>query len=777
MAKISKKSPKKTLNIPKVVIYRTYESLVVLLIAAAIFLLVALITHHNNDASWSYATTFITIKNWGGKVGAYCADLLLLGCGYMAFVLPVLLLLLASQLWRDFVVQQQLTKLIAGKSVAAITLTIVGIIMMCCSGSALLANFIGQYGQDLPARSGGIIGLVINEALMRNLNYFGSTLLLIACFLASLTFTIGISWLMLTTKIIRQLAYLVRYLWQKKIASTNYLIVKLRDWEVKDLGIVATPVDKTTVNPTKRSNSEQTTIAGTDKLTVNLDKVLAPLPVQLANNQLPDINLLKAPQTSLQPPCLPMPFADFGVLIEQRLLEFGIAVNVTAFYPGPVITRFELALAPGVKVNKITALAKDLARSLSVASVRVVEVIPGKAVIGLEVANQNRETVALREILASKQYYTMVSPVALGLGKDIAGVPIIVDLAKMPHLLVAGTTGSGKSVSVNAMLLSMLYKATPAELRFILIDPKMLELSIYSGIPHLLTPVITDMNDATNALRWCVNEMDKRYKLMSYLGVRNLAGYNLKISEALNKGQGVAAPEWYDKQDQTTETLPQLPLIVVVADELADLIMVVGKKIEELIVRLAQKARAAGIHLILATQRPSVDVITGLIKANVPTRIAFQVSSRIDSRTILDQQGAEQLLGYGDMLYLPAGAGIPLRVHGAYVSDEEVHDVVAAWQKLAQPEYISSITAAVNDDTLNTVNASDNTENDPLYDQAVFIVTESRRASISLVQRRLRIGYNRAARLMETMEAAGLVSTMDSSGNRQVLAAAPPTAE
>ena len=440
-----------------------------------------------------------------------------------------------------------------------------------------------------------------------------------------------------------------------------------------------------------------------------------------------------------------------------------------------MITRFELQLAPGVKASKITTLSKDLARSLSLISVRVVEVIPGKSVVGLEIPNQHREIVRLRDLIASKLYQEAQTPLTLALGKDIAGESVIVDLAKMPHLLIAGTTGSGKSVGVNAILLSLLYKATAEELRLILIDPKMLELSIYEGIPHLLTPVVTDMKDAAYALKWCVAEMERRYQLMAAIGVRNVIGYNKKIADNKAAGKPLVDPFWQQVPGEEAPELETLPYIVVIIDEFADMIMVVGKKVEELIARIAQKARAAGIHLILATQRPSVDVITGLIKANVPTRIAFQVSSKIDSRTILDQQGAEQLLGYGDMLYLAPGAGIPKRVHGAFVSDDEVHAVVKALKDVnPTPNYIEDLNTNSAVATWSSVDLFDEeAEQDPLYDEAVFIVTKSRRASISNLQRRLKIGYNRAARLIEDMETAGIVSAMQSNGAREVLVAEP----
>ena len=456
-------------------------------------------------------------------------------------------------------------------------------------------------------------------------------------------------------------------------------------------------------------------------------------------------------------------------LLETKLEEFGIEATVESVLPGPVVTRFEIQPAPGTKASKITNIAQDIARSLSVSSVRVVEVIEGKSFVGIEIPNNNRKMVRLTEILSSKAFKSSPSNLSVALGQDISGNPIVVDLAKMPHLLVAGTTGSGKSVGLNAMLLSLLFKSDPEEVRLILVDPKMLELAVYDGIPHLLTPVITDMTDASNGLRWCVAEMDRRYKLMSMMGVRNLAGFNKKVLEAEKNGKQILNPL---KEDED-EYLEVLPSIVVVVDEFADMMMLVGKKVEHLIARIAQKARAAGIHLILATQRPSVDVITGLIKANIPTRIGFQVSTKIDSRTILDQGGAEQLLGYGDMLYLPPGVGVPVRVHGAFVGDDEVHRVVNDWKSRAEPNYIDEITSSTQDTGpipgWSGSETSSSEETDELYDEAVNFVIESRRASISAVQRKLRIGYNRAARLIETMEEAGLVSEMSSNGSREVL--------
>jgi S-DNA-T family DNA segregation ATPase FtsK/SpoIIIE len=466
-------------------------------------------------------------------------------------------------------------------------------------------------------------------------------------------------------------------------------------------------------------------------------------------------------------------------LVEAKLLDFGIQAQVVSVYPGPVITRFELDLAPGVKVNKITSLSKDLARALSAISVRVVEVIPGKSVIGLELPNKHREIVHLSEVLACQAFEDSTSPLAMVLGKDIAGAPVVVDLGKMPHLLVAGTTGSGKSVGVNTMIVSLLYKSTPEDVRMIMIDPKMLELSVYEGIPHLLAEVVTDMKDAANALRWCVGEMERRYKVMSAVGVRNLKGYNKKVLAAIAQGEPLIDPTWQpnDGMDQTPPLLEKLPSIVVIVDEFADMMMIVGKKVEELIARIAQKARAAGIHLVLATQRPSVDVITGLIKANIPTRMAFQVSSGLNSRTILDQQGAEQLLGMGDMLYLPPGTGVPTRVHGAFVDDHEVHAVVKDWKSRGEPNYVDEILSGEHEQDIllpgEQSEVSDDEEIDALYDEAVNFVTEKRRVSISSVQRQFRIGYNRSARIVEQMEMQGVVSTPGNNGARDVLAPPP----
>ncbi|MBD3777146.1 MAG: DNA translocase FtsK, partial [Thiotrichales bacterium] len=456
-------------------------------------------------------------------------------------------------------------------------------------------------------------------------------------------------------------------------------------------------------------------------------------------------------------------------------LEFGVTVKVESVQPGPVVTRFEILPAPGVKVSQISNLAKDLARVLSVKSVRVVDVIPGKAFVGIEIPNEQRELVSFREVLSSDEFQRSVSPLTVALGKDIAGKPVVADIAKMPHLLVAGTTGAGKSVGVNSMILSLLYKSRPDQVRLIMVDPKMLELSIYEGIPHLLTPVVTDMSDAANALRWCVFEMDRRYQLMAKVGVRNIAGFNEKVQSAIDKGQPMIDPLYQQVANfghelgEAPPTLTPLPYIVVVVDEFADMIMVVGKEVEQLIARIAQKARAAGIHLILATQRPSVNVITGLIKANIPTRISFMVNTKIDSRTILDQGGAEQLLGMGDMLFMPPGSGSPKRVHGAFMTDEEVHRVAEFIKSQGEPQYLESITQGHSAEGSGD-DGFDDAEQDALYDEAVAFVIHGRRVSVSLIQRRFKIGYNRAARIVEAMESAGVVSPMQANGNREVLA-------
>jgi len=609
---------------------------------------------------------------------------------------------------------------------------------------------------------------VLSGQLSLLLGFTGATLGLVILFAIGLSLFSGLSWVRLSERIgtvIETACLSIRDAWLA--------------WQDRRAGMVSLHQRETHIEEVKKHLSPdqplhieipETTIQKSSR--VNKEKQ-TPLFYDAPDSPLPPLYLLDEPEKNIE--LLSNDTLEFtSRLIERKLLEFGVEVKVVAAYPGPVITRYEIEPAVGVKGNQIVNLVRDLARALTVASIRVVETIPGKTSMGLEIPNPKRQMVRLHEILASKVYADNPSPLTIALGKDISGRPMVSDLAKMPHALVAGTTGSGKSVAINAVILSLVYKAPPEDVRLILIDPKMLELSVYDGIPHLLTPVVTDMRDAANALNWCVAEMERRYKLMSALGVRNLAGYNQKIRDAKKNEEALTNP--LSTTPNSPELLEEMPLIVVVIDELADLMMIVGKKVEKLIARLAQKARAAGIHLLLATQRPSVDVITGLIKANIPTRIAFQVSSKIDSRTILDQMGAEALLGQGDMLYLPPGSGYPQRVHGAFVADHEVHKVVEYLKEHGEARYIEEILQASEEEGGSGENGngengkSSGGESDPLYDEAVSIVVKSRRASISLVQRQLRIGYNRAARLIEEMERAGLVSSMQSNGNREVLA-------
>ena len=741
--------------------HRLHEGLFLVSMASALFLFISLATYHAADPGWMSTGMHDRAANWGGRVGAWMSDVFLSLFGVVAYLFPVLLI------FSSWVAMREKSDEAEKESLEWIYKS-VGWILAITSSCALVSYYYHS-SLMLPAESGGIFGDLLARGLGALFNVTGSTLLFITMWLCGITLVTGLSWLGL----IELIGVGASWVWndlQKRCEAyalsrksnkvePQFERSKRLQRDVHELAdsLVAPVVKKVVVVPKIEPSRER-------------KKVEIDPSIRLEPGALPPLSLLNAPTPAAEKAFSNISFEDLSMLVEQRLGDFGVEAKVTAVLPGPVITRFELDLAPGIKVSKITGLAKDIARSLSAVSVRVVEVIPGKSVIGLEIPNENRELVTLRDIFETQRYSQSRSPVSLVLGKDISGNPVVVDLTKMPHLLVAGTTGSGKSVSLNAMLLSILFKSSPEQVRLIMIDPKMLELSIYDGIPHLLTPVITDMKDAANSLRWCVAEMDRRYRLMASLGVRNITGYNQKVSDAIKQGQPLPMPGVLVTDEESAKTtLEPLPLIVVIADELADMMMVVGKKVEDLIARIAQKARAAGIHLIIATQRPSVDVITGLIKANIPTRIAFQVSSRIDSRTILDQQGAEQLLGHGDMLYLPPGAGVPVRVHGAYVADEEVHRVVAAWRSVGQPEYVNEVTEELSESAAG--GDGQGGEQDPLYDEAVRIVTETRRASISLVQRRLRIGYNRAARMMEDMETAGVVSSMDNSGTREVLAA------
>ena len=635
--------------------------------------------------------------------------------------------------------------------------------LLLAASCALEAMRLHSLAAALPYAPGGVLGTVLSEFVATGFGFTGGTLLLLAAIAAGLSIFSGLSWLRVAEALGAGI--------ELAFALVRARVEARRD---REEGRIAAQAREEKVEVAKKAfeDHEPIRIEMPPVVVPKSERIVrekqVPLFADLPDSPLPQLALLDAPDTHVERPT-PETLEYTSRLIERKLLDFNVQVKVVAAYPGPVITRYEIEPAVGVKGAQIVNLARDLARALSVVAIRVVETIPGTSCMGLEIPNPKREIVRLAEIIGSQAYADMHSKITIALGKDITGKPMVADLARMPHLLVAGTTGSGKSVAINAMILSIIYKATPAEVRMIMVDPKMLELSMYEGIPHLLAPVVTDMRQAGAALNWCVAEMERRYKLMSALSVRNLAGYNQKVREAVEKKQPLAHP--FTLTPDNPEKLEPLPLVVVIIDELADLMMVSGKKVEELIARLAQKSRACGIHLILATQRPSVDVITGLIKANVPTRIAFQVSAKVDSRTILDQQGAESLLGQGDMLYLMPGGGIPVRAHGAYVADAEVHRVVESLKKQGEAQYIDGLLDEPEADAGGTSGegAVSGGEADPLYDQAVQIVLQNKRASISLVQRHLRIGYNRAARLIEDMEKAGLVTPMASNGNREII--------
>ncbi len=726
------------------------------LAALASYLLLIFLTFHPGDPGWSLSATAAETHNAGGRTGAWISNLLLYLFGLSAYWWIVLCLVAVAWGYRGL----DRSVLIDRRPLA---IALCGFALLLLSSSALEALRLHTLAAQLPLAPGGMLGREASDLAAGLLGFTGATLLLLTLAAVGFSLFTGVSWLAmaeLTGQLLEAAAGNARRIWEQRadrkageIAREEREVVveaeKKREEEHPPL-VIALPVAE--IRKSERVQREKQ----------------APLFDHLPDTPLPPVKLLDdAAHDGEQVSTETLEFTSR--LIEKKLSDFGVSAKVLAAYPGPVITRYEIEPAIGVKGSQIVNLVKDLARALSVVSIRVVETIPGKSCMGLEIPNPHRQTVRLSEILGSEVYAGMHSPLALALGKDIAGNPVVVDLQRMPHLLVAGTTGSGKSVAINAMILSLLYKSEPKHVRMIMVDPKMLELSMYQDIPHLLAPVVTDMKQAANALTWCVAEMERRYKLMSWVGVRNLSGFNHKLADAEKTGKPIEDPATLESGEP--QPLTQLPYIVVVIDELADLMMVVGKKVEELIARLAQKARASGIHLILATQRPSVDVITGLIKANIPTRIAFQVASRIDSRTILDQQGAEALLGQGDMLYLPAGSGLSQRVHGAFVADHEVHKVVEHLKSLASPEYLEDVLEPGAGDELagNGAGGEATGEKDPLYDQAVEIVLRTRRPSISLVQRHLRIGYNRAARLIEDMERAGLVSAMQSNGNREML--------
>ena len=735
------------------------------LVVVGTYLVTILLTFHRDDPGWSHsASDTANIHNAGGTLGAWLSDILLYLFGFSAWWWAVL------AFYAMWLVYKRLDSNSLGDR-PVLFFNLFGFGLMLIASSALEAGHLRPLPASLPLAPGGMLGDVVSDAMRKVLGFAGSGMALLLAFATGFSLFTGWSWLTITEKFGHGL----------EVAYFS-LRDRWRDHQDRKAGAVAEQLREEYVeSERKRTEDRAPVVIETPVLEVpKSDRVekerQVPLFETMPDSPLPPLHLLDEPQGEVEVQS-PETLEFTSRLIERKLMDFNIEVKVTSALPGPVITRYEFEPAAGVKGSQITNLAKDLARALSVVSVRVVETIPGKSCMGLEIPNPKRQVVHLSEILGSQVYADMSSALAIAMGKDISGNPVVADLAKMPHVLVAGTTGSGKSVAINAMILSLVYKADASKVRLILVDPKMLELSVYEGIPHLLAPVVTDMRQAGSALNWCVAEMEKRYRLMSHFGVRNLAGYNQKIRDAEKEGSKLTNPFTLTPDDP--EPLDEMPLIVVVIDELADMMMVVGKKVEELIARLAQKARASGIHLVLATQRPSVDVITGLIKANIPTRVAFQVSSKIDSRTILDHMGAEALLGQGDMLYQPPGTGYPQRVHGAFVSDQEVHRVVEYLKSLGEPNYIDGIltgeaelSESGGEGAAGEGGGEGGGESDPLYDEAVAIVLKSRRASISSVQRHLRIGYNRAARLIEEMERAGLVSPMQSNGNREVLAPA-----
>ncbi len=732
----------------------------------SLILLLALLSYSPMDPAFSVAGGDDAVTNRMGPAGAWFADLGFLLFGASAYLFPILVLIAGVFLFRGEELPQKGPVIWRGTG-----------FLLAIATSSGLATLHFQSPQ-MRESAGGILGRIVGQGLEYGLGLLGTTVLLLVLWLAAVQLATGVSWIAIMDRtgrvVYRGLTALNEWLgdariwWEGRRAKQqrDEVVSKVRS-KTKSAPRIEPVIEKIEISPraTERLERERQ----------------VPMFEPPASNELPALSLLDNPPPK-EGGYSPEALEAMSRLVELKLNDFGVEAEVVAVHPGPVVTRFELKPAAGVKSSQISSLAKDLARSLATVSVRVVEIIPGKPFVGLEIPNEIREIVALGEIVKSQAYDELKSPLTLALGKDIGGQPMVADLARMPHLLIAGTTGSGKSVALNAMVLSLLYKSTPEHVRLIMIDPKMLELSVYEGIPHLLAPVVTDMKQAANALRWCVAEMERRYALMAGLGVRHLSSYNRKVNDAIESGKPLLDPTFVpDNFDETAPELRPMPFIVVIIDELADMMMMVGKKVEELIARLAQKARASGIHMIVATQRPSVDVITGLIKANIPCRIAFQVSARVDSRTILDQMGAEHLLGHGDMLYLPSGTSLPIRVHGAFVSDNEVHAVVKALRASGEPNYIDNVLDGVGQE-VQGIDAPVPTgeldgEQDPLYDQAVRIVTETRKASISGIQRRLKIGYNRAARMVETMEEAGIVGSLQTNGFREVLAPPPPVAD
>jgi DNA segregation ATPase FtsK/SpoIIIE, S-DNA-T family len=747
------------------------EGALLVFAAVALLMTVALVTYSHLDPGYFSTGEPGRVANAIGPVGAYLASLFYWLFGYPAYLIPIMVVFAGWKLYRGRREEVPVDRFVLAMRSGGFLLTL--------ATSAGLATLHGS-APDLPATAGGVLGQLVGLGLATQLSFLGATLIMLAIWLAGVSLFTGISWLQvmdgLGTAVLWTSAWIRDRIETRRERAASEMVKQVRSETVKAEREKVAARPKPRIEPTMAS--PERSVRAEKERQATLFEAGAP-------GELPPLSLLDpAPEQSSG--YSEESLEAMSRLVEFKLKDFGIDVEVVAVNPGPVVTRFELQPAPGVKVAQIVNLSKDLARALSAIAVRVVEIIPGKSVVGLEIPNENRELVTLGQILESREYDEASSPLTLAMGKDISGFPVVADLQKMPHLLIAGTTGSGKSVAINAMVLSLLYKADTDAVRLIMIDPKMLELSVYEGIPHLLAPVVTDMKEAANALRWCVAEMERRYRLMAALGVRNLSGFNRKVQDAIRAGTPIldplyTPPDLFDPELEPPPhpTLLPMPYIVVIIDELADMMMIVGKKVEELIARLAQKARASGVHLVLATQRPSVDVITGLIKANIPCRVAFQVSSRVDSRTILDGMGAESLLGHGDMLYVAPGSGHPERIHGAFVSDHEVHRVVEAVKRSATDvHYIEEVLTGPTE-PLPGVKSEQGTEGnggeqDEHYDQAVRIVTETRRASISGVQRRLKIGYNRAARLVEAMEEAGIVGPVEANGQREVLAPAPP---
>ena len=742
--------------------------------ALALILFVALISYDRADPSFTSTGQPGPVTNLIGPFGAHLSDLFFVLFGAPAYLFPIMLGIAGWNLFRGRRNPEPVDRRTS-------TLLGLGFVLALASSCGLATLHFS--GGSFPNTAGGLLGTLAGDGLAHAMSFLGATLLLLAVWLASVSLCTGISWLDAMDKIGRGVLLAISWLRDRLSAARDAKAGR----EVKQARQEVVREEQKKVADRKPPRIEAPAPKVEKSERVEKEKQV-PMFEKPGATSLPALSLLDdapARHGGYSAEAL----EAMSRLVELKLRDFGVEAEVVEVHPGPVITRFELRPAPGVKVAQISNLAKDLARALSAVSVRVVEIIPGKSTMGIEIPNETREIVTLGEIIKSKAYDDMSSPLALVLGKDIGGNPIVADLARMPHLLVGGTTGSGKSTAINAMVLSLLYKATPEHVRLIMVDPKMLELSVYEGIPHLYAPVVTDMKQAANALRWCVAEMERRYQLMAAAGVRNLAGFNRKVKDLADAGTPMRDPLEMKRlppggDPDTVPFLEALPYVVVVVDELADMMMIVGKKVEELIARLAQKARASGIHLILATQRPSVDVITGLIKANIPTRIAFQVSAKVDSRTILDQSGAESLLGHGDMLFLQPGTSIPVRVHGAFVSDQEVHRVVGSLRTMSPPVYLDDILdgpsapiPGLSGEAGGEGEEGGDPEQDPLYDEAVRIVTESRKASISGVQRRLKIGYNRAARMIEAMEAVGLVGPLQSNGSREVLAPPPPDAD